>query len=51
MVFSVMVLKRASLAALVSLVSAAQPSAASSPDAWDEFRLKVATNCVALAVA
>ncbi len=30
---------------------ASQPSAASSPDAWDEFRQKVATNCVALALA
>jgi len=36
---------------LFTLVIAAQPSAASSPDAWDEFRQKVATNCVALAVA
>jgi hypothetical protein len=50
MAFSV-VLQRASTAALVMLMIAAQPSAASSPDAWDEFRQKVATNCVALAVA
>ena len=50
MAFSV-VLQRASVAGLVVLMMAARPSAASSPDAWDEFRQKVATNCVALAVA
>jgi hypothetical protein len=50
MAFSV-VLQRASTAALAMLMMAAQPSAASSPDAWGEFRLKVATNCVDLAVA
>jgi hypothetical protein len=50
MAFSV-VLQRTSTVALVMLMIAAQPSAASSPDAWDEFRQKVETNCVALAVA
>ena len=50
MAFSV-VLQRASLAGLVTLLVVSRSTFASSPDAWDEFRQKVASNCVALAVA
>ena len=51
MVFNAMAGRCAGTLALAMLATAAQPSAASSPDAWEEFQQKVAKACTALALA
>lgn len=50
MILGATVLCRTGVVALVGLALAG-PAAATSPDAWQEFRQQVATNCAKLAMA
>ena len=51
MIFNPMAGRQASTLAIVVFAMASQPSAASSPDAWEEFQEKVARACATLALA